>query len=156
MLNVILKPRVKALLDLDPFQRGPHWLEELAAASFDLDRWEDVTREQRTWAKATYYGYIYGASYKFGAEKFHKLATIVIDTKEAAVVLTEAFAKAYPQLKACQVIAQEHFCKGTRDCNVIILDDISAPNIEKLPKENKRVRVSAKTGATWPKPKGSY
>lgn len=29
-------------------------------------------------------------------------------------------------------------------------------SLRPLPKEDKRVRVSAKTGATWPKAKGSY
>lgn len=155
-LSVIMKPRVKALLDLDPFQRGEHWLEELAAASFDLDSWELVTKEQRNWAKLNYYAYIYGASFAYGAESFKKLYTIVIDTQEKAEALSEAFRKAYPQLAAYQMIAQSQKYVGTLNCNLIILDELSAPKVHKLPKADKRTRSSSKTGATWPKPRGSY
>lgn len=81
------------------------------------------------------------------------VAIETMDFAEAEALLAAFHAK-YPELIAAMgrlTVQHERLSDVIQRCSLEV-KELS----KHLPREDKRVRTSAKTGATWPKPKGSY
>lgn len=76
-----------------------------------------------------------------------------VDFAQAEALIT-AFRATYPELRAWM---ERLYTAQQRLDDAIGLATLSFKELSmKLPREDKSVRVSAKTGHSWPKPKGGY
>ena len=75
---------------------------------------------------------------------------VVIDLAKAEAIIA-AFRAKYPDFheRLKELVLQHQRLSD-------ILPTLTLPPSPQLPREDKNIRTSTKTGATWPKPKGGY